>query len=123
MVELKEKRIIETGLTSEEVEERRKQGLINEDTTVPTKKISRILRDNFFTLFNFLNLFLAIAIFSEIGSSVNPKTVSTWPIKPFFVFVTLTKTVLPMQDTSKFSLLISQIGKFLSLNLTAILPS
>ena len=70
MEELKEKRIIETGLTSEEVEERKKQGLVNEDTTVPTKKVSRILRENFFTLFNFLNLFLAIAIF-VVGSYKN----------------------------------------------------
>ena len=70
MEELKEKRIIETGLTSEEVEERKKQGLVNEDTTVPTKKVSRILRENFFTLFNFLNLFLAIAIFA-VGSYKN----------------------------------------------------
>ena len=70
MVEVKEKRIIETGLTSEEVEERIKQGLVNEDTTVPTKKISIILKENFFTLFNFLNLFLAIAIFA-VGSYKN----------------------------------------------------
>ena len=69
MIELKEK-ISETGLTSAEVEERKMQGLVNEDTTVPTKKIGTILKENFFTLFNFLNLFLAIIVFA-VGSYKN----------------------------------------------------
>ena len=38
--------------------------------SVKTKSIKQILFENFFTLFNFLNLFLAIAIFS-VGSYKN----------------------------------------------------
>ena len=51
------------GLNKEQVEKRKQEDLWNKDTSVPTKSIKRILYDNFFTLFNFLNLFLAIAIF------------------------------------------------------------
>ena len=51
------------GLNKEQVERRKQEDLWNKDTSVPTKSIKKILYDNFFTLFNFLNLFLAIAIF------------------------------------------------------------
>lgn len=51
------------GLTEEEVKQRQEAGQVNYDTTVPTKSIKKILYDNFFTLFNFINLFLGIAIF------------------------------------------------------------
>ena len=54
---------IKNGLTTKQVEERKEKKLVNYDTTVPTKSIKRILFDNFFTLFNFLNLFLGIAVF------------------------------------------------------------
>ena len=59
-----------TGLTDEQVNERIKKNQINYDTTVPTKSIKRILFENFFTLFNFINLFLGIAIFL-VGSYKN----------------------------------------------------
>lgn len=61
---------IQTGLTEKQVKERKEQNLINYDTSVPTKSIKRILFENFFTLFNFLNLFLAIIIFL-VGSYRN----------------------------------------------------
>ena len=61
---------IETGLSDEQVKKRIDENLVNYDTSVPTKSIKRILFDNFFTLFNFLNLFLALAIFS-VGSYKN----------------------------------------------------
>lgn len=51
------------GLTDEEVKQRQEACQINYDTTVPTKSIKRIVCDNFFTLFNFINLFLGIAVF------------------------------------------------------------
>lgn len=54
---------IKTGLTTEEVQDRIEKKLVNYDTSVPTKSIKRILYENFFTLFNFLNLFLGIAVF------------------------------------------------------------
>lgn len=54
---------IKTGLTTDDVQERIEKKLVNYDTSVPTKSIKRILYENFFTLFNFLNLFLGIAVF------------------------------------------------------------
>ncbi len=61
---------IKKGLTEEEVKKRQEEGKINYDTTVPTKTIKRILFENFFTLFNIINLFLGICIFL-VGSYKN----------------------------------------------------
>lgn len=61
---------INKGLTYEQVKKRKEDNLVNYDTSVPTKSIKRILFENFFTLFNFLNLFLALAIFL-VGSYKN----------------------------------------------------
>lgn len=61
---------IKIGLTEEQIEARKKENLVNYDTSVPTKSIKQILKENFVTLFNILNLFLAIAIFA-VGSYKN----------------------------------------------------
>lgn len=61
---------VKIGLNDEQIKKRIDENLVNYDTSVPTKSIKRILFDNFFTLFNFLNLFLALAIFS-VGSYKN----------------------------------------------------
>lgn len=58
------------GLSYEQVKQRQEEGKINYDTTVPTKSIQKILYDNFFTLFNLINLILGIAVFS-VGSYKN----------------------------------------------------
>ena len=58
-----------SGLTSAEVEERVKKGLVNFNDTPKTKTIKEILRDNIFTYFNFLNLALGLAVF--IASLIN----------------------------------------------------
>ncbi len=58
------------GLSSKQVKLRIEQGLTNKETTVPTKTIPRIIRDNVFTLFNLLNFLLALAIFA-VGSYKN----------------------------------------------------
>ncbi len=58
------------GLTSKEVKERQEKNQINYDTKVPTKSIKKILKDNFLTLFNIINLILGIMIFS-VGSYKN----------------------------------------------------
>ncbi len=58
------------GLTKEQVEMRIKEKNVNYDLSLPTKSIKQILYENFFTLFNFLNLFLAIIIFM-VGSYKN----------------------------------------------------
>lgn len=60
----------QVGLTSNEVKERQEKNLVNYDTSLPTKSIKRILFDNFFTIFNVLNLFLAILVFL-VGSYKN----------------------------------------------------
>lgn len=51
-----------SGLTIQEVEERIKKKQVNYDTTVPTKSIKQIICFNIFTLFNFLNFALALAL-------------------------------------------------------------
>lgn len=51
------------GLTTKEVQELKNKGLVNYKTDVKTKTIGQICMTNFFTLFNFLNLALAFAIF------------------------------------------------------------
>ena len=58
------------GLTDEQINKRKEENLINFDTSVPTKSIKQILYENFFTLFNILNLILGIAVFS-VGSYKN----------------------------------------------------
>lgn len=62
--------LIDYGLSDEQVNKRIKDGFVNFDSSVPTKSIKQIIFDNFFTLFNFLNLFLGIAIFL-VGSYKN----------------------------------------------------
>ena len=52
----------EKGLTKEEAQEQLQKGLNYTDVSVPTKTIKRIVSDNFFTLFNFLNFGIAAAI-------------------------------------------------------------
>ena len=54
---------IHEGLTNEQLEERKASGLINTDTTVPTKSIKSIILTNVVTLFNLLNFALALAVF------------------------------------------------------------
>lgn len=51
------------GLTKKQVNELKQKGLVNYKTDVKTKSIGQIFMTNFFTLFNFLNLALAFAIF------------------------------------------------------------
>ena len=54
---------IKRGLTDKEIEERIKNNLTNYDTEVKTKSIKQIILGNAFTLFNFLNFGIALAIF------------------------------------------------------------
>jgi len=55
---------IDKGLNEEQILKRKEQNLVNKDTTVPTKSIKSIIISNFFTIFNFMNLFLALAIYA-----------------------------------------------------------
>lgn len=51
------------GLSSKEVEERRAQGLVNTPVKAPSKTVGEIIRSNVFTYFNFVFIFLAVALF------------------------------------------------------------
>lgn len=51
------------GLSEKQVKELTERGLVNKNTDVKTKSIGQIIATNFFTLFNFLNLGLGLAIF------------------------------------------------------------
>jgi cation-transporting ATPase E len=59
-----------TGLTGEQVEERIKAGQVNHQPQSKTRTVSRIIRENTLTLFNLLNLFLALLVFC-VGSYKN----------------------------------------------------
>lgn len=50
------------GLNNEQVNKRKKENLVNIDNTIPTKSVKQIISSNFFTLFNLLNLSLAVII-------------------------------------------------------------
>ena len=58
------------GLSEEKVLELKEKGLVNYNCDVKTKSIGQIIAGNFFTLFNFLNFGLALAIFL-VGSYKN----------------------------------------------------
>ncbi len=58
------------GLSEEKVLELKEKGLVNYNYDVKTKSIGQIIAGNFFTLFNFLNFGLALAIFL-VGSYKN----------------------------------------------------
>lgn len=53
---------VNTGLTSKQVEERKRKGLQNGDIDVKTKSVKRIIADNLFTLFNLVNLIMALSV-------------------------------------------------------------
>ncbi len=58
------------GLSSSEVNKRIKKGQVNYDTTTPSKSVKQILIENTFTLFNFINVILGVAIIL-VGSYKN----------------------------------------------------
>ena len=61
---------INIGLTDLEIKKRYEDKLVNYDTDIKTKSFKYIILSNIFTLFNFLNLSIAIAIFL-VGSYKN----------------------------------------------------
>lgn len=70
MEEVIKKEKLNTGLTKKEVEERIKKEQVNYDTSIPTKSVKTIIRENVFTLFNLINILLGIAVFL-VGSYKN----------------------------------------------------
>ncbi len=61
---------VKNGLSKEQIQKRVSEKLVNYDTTIPTKSIKRIIGENIFTLFNFINFILAAAILF-VGSYKN----------------------------------------------------
>ena len=61
---------LDKGLSSLLVNERKEAGLVNFDTNVKTKSIKTIIVENTFTLFNIINMILAVAIII-VGSYKN----------------------------------------------------
>lgn len=55
---------VKEGLNEEQINQRKLENLVNFDTTVPTKSIKSIIMSNFFTIFNLMNLLLALAVFA-----------------------------------------------------------
>lgn len=53
---------INSGLSIEDINNRKKEGLINCDTNVKTKSVKEIVLKNIFTIFNIINFILAIAV-------------------------------------------------------------
>ncbi len=53
---------VNLGLTQEQVKKRTEQDFINKDESIKTKSVSNIIRTNFLTLFNILNLSLGILV-------------------------------------------------------------
>lgn len=58
------------GLTPEQAGQRAAEGLVNHSAEVPTKSIGQIVRGNLFTLFNLINVILAVLILM-VGSYKN----------------------------------------------------
>ncbi len=61
---------IKRGLTKSQIEERITDNLVNFNTDVKTKSVKEIVVENAFTLFNIINIVLAVAIIS-VGSFKN----------------------------------------------------
>ena len=61
---------LDKGLSKKEVLERYNDNLVNFDTDVKTKSVKEIVKENAITLFNIINIILAIAIIS-VGSYKN----------------------------------------------------
>ena len=61
---------IKKGLTIQQVEQRINNGEYNKASNLKTKSFANILRDNVCTLFNLINLILAVAVFA-VGSYEN----------------------------------------------------
>lgn len=59
-----------TGLSYREVEERKNKGLYNGNYAIKTKSVGQIFFTNIFTLFNFINIFLAVLL-CMVGSYKN----------------------------------------------------
>lgn len=61
---------INNGLNKEDVKQRIQKDLVNYDTTTPSKSVKQIILENTITLFNIINIILALAVIT-VGSYKN----------------------------------------------------
>ena len=67
---------IKQGLMLTQVEERIRDGLVNYNTESNTKTVKQIVRDNVLTLFNIINIILAITlVLSFFGSFLKSSSI------------------------------------------------
>ena len=92
---------VEVGLTEEQVRERFLEDLNYKDVSVPTKSIKRIIRDNLFTLFNFLNFGLALAI-ALVGAYKNMLFIGTVILN---IIISIVQEIRAKQIVDKLSLI------------------
>ena len=95
---------IETGLTEEEVKTRIEQNKINYNTTIKTKSVKEIFKTNIFTLFNFINIFLAFLILM-VGSYKNLLFMGTIICN---IFIGITQEIKSKKIIDKLSLIVSK---------------
>lgn len=92
---------VELGLTEEQVKKRFLEDLNYKDVSVPTKSIKRIIRDNLFTLFNFLNFGLALAI-ALVGAYKNMLFIGTVILN---IIISIVQEIRAKQIVDKLSLI------------------
>ena len=99
------------GLTNVQVEERINNNLVNYNDSPPTKTVKQIIKSNFFTYFNFLNLVLGIAIIGagiyggEIWDSV--KNCTFMGVIIFNSIISIIQEVISKKTIDKLSVLAS----------------
>ena len=109
-----------TGLTSEQVQERIEQGLVNANENPNTRTYKQIIRENTLTFFNFLNLVLLVLVLCVRSYKnsmfvgiilINTVTVSyTHLVCPFLYLNTTLTSILNGLGKSGLCLLYSSIS-------------
>ena len=97
-----------TGLTKEQIDERIKNNLVNCDMTAKTKSIKAIICSNFFTVFNLINVLLALAIFS-VKSYKN--MLFLWLVISTIHFSLSKRTIAKLSVISESKVLVRRDGK------------
>ena len=97
---------INTGLSASQVESRVRAGLVNYDDAPKTKTIGQIIRDNFFTYFNFLNLMLGAAVFTASLIKGNSTTLPSLNTSALFSDTTLNLSIIFLDIISSIILII-----------------
>ncbi|MEE1186008.1 MAG: HAD-IC family P-type ATPase [Acutalibacteraceae bacterium] len=83
-----------SGLTSQQVQDRVAQGLVNKNSTPKTKSYGSIIASNVFTFFNIVNIAVAVLILSTGISFDTLKNI-------FFIFVVIFNSVLSILQQFK----------------------